>query len=425
MKGIIEIRDKIYGKLKMYSQRFFPLYTKEITFILSFLSILLILQLFNQEKPNSIHILEPQAYGGQEEIKVFYRYQGGDNHSIILPLPELNPSKTEINHILEAAQKELIEKLNQELTGDDNQDPVLSGPLQLPAKIGDCAIDYELVGYHLMNEKGWIFPDQVNDQTQIKIPYIISLDYGDKEEENLVGQYDFMVNKDSLSDQYLDAFGVYMLEEYVKELDTGIEPINLPEDYTFFDKDPDHMTYRSLLLIPLIFTFFSLLSHMEKKMKVTREKSRARVHLTYIVHSFLLFYQSGMTVYKSLWYALSSRVELMTSDDRFKMGLTKAVYMMEQSQDLHQVIDAINQCFMIREAYRFTRLISQNLKLGDSQMENQLESMSHEMWEQRLHHARKESEKASTKLVLPMLLIFIIILLLTIVPAFMEVETLI
>lgn len=70
----------------------------------------------------------------------------------------------------------------------------------------------------------------------------------------------------------------------------------------------------------------------------------------------------------------------------------------------------------VKEIRKFTSLIIQNLQKGNEELAYFLESMTEEMWETKKNEVKQKGEKANTKLLLPVLLIFIGILMMVLVP---------
>jgi tight adherence protein C len=71
----------------------------------------------------------------------------------------------------------------------------------------------------------------------------------------------------------------------------------------------------------------------------------------------------------------------------------------------------------LEEVRRFTSLLVQNLKRGDSQIVLLLQDLSRECWNTRKHSAMRLGEEASTKMMFPLMLMFLVILIIIGFPA--------
>lgn len=74
----------------------------------------------------------------------------------------------------------------------------------------------------------------------------------------------------------------------------------------------------------------------------------------------------------------------------------------------------------IKEIRRFSSTMIQNLQKGNSEIVYFLKEMSNEMWEEKKHLTKRKGEVANSKLLIPTIMIFIGILVMIVVPAFMN-----
>ena len=72
----------------------------------------------------------------------------------------------------------------------------------------------------------------------------------------------------------------------------------------------------------------------------------------------------------------------------------------------------------ISEIRKFTSTLAQNLQKGSADTARSLVEMNTEIWVNRTSNVREEGEKASAKLLIPILLIFVGILAMVMVPMF-------
>lgn len=76
----------------------------------------------------------------------------------------------------------------------------------------------------------------------------------------------------------------------------------------------------------------------------------------------------------------------------------------------------------VKEITKFITLIIQNLRKGSGEMVPLLKLQSNECWELRKNMARRLGEEASTKLVLPLMIMFVGILVLVVLPAVLQLK---
>lgn len=74
----------------------------------------------------------------------------------------------------------------------------------------------------------------------------------------------------------------------------------------------------------------------------------------------------------------------------------------------------------LKEVRRFASTMIQNLSKGNAELSYFLKEMSEEMWDEKKHLVKRKGEAANSKLLMPTVMIFIGILVMIIVPAFMS-----
>ena len=84
-------------------------------------------------------------------------------------------------------------------------------------------------------------------------------------------------------------------------------------------------------------------------------------------------------------------------------------------------VDAIynfgSRC-MIPEIKKFTSTIMQGITKGNRELSEMLQSQSKEVWDLKRHLVRREGEKAASKLLIPICVMFLGILIMILVPIF-------
>jgi tight adherence protein C len=77
----------------------------------------------------------------------------------------------------------------------------------------------------------------------------------------------------------------------------------------------------------------------------------------------------------------------------------------------------------VKEITSFSSMISQNTKIGGNKMIDEMKRMTHEAWEMRKHAAKQLGETAASRLIFPLMLMFLAILATVITPAIMQFST--
>lgn len=87
--------------------------------------------------------------------------------------------------------------------------------------------------------------------------------------------------------------------------------------------------------------------------------------------------------------------------------------------DLDAFRNFAERCY-IKEIRRFSSTMIQNMQKGNAEVAYFLKEMADEMWEEKKHLVRRKGEAANSKLMLPTAMIFIGIVIMIVVPAFMN-----
>lgn len=87
--------------------------------------------------------------------------------------------------------------------------------------------------------------------------------------------------------------------------------------------------------------------------------------------------------------------------------------------DLEAFRNFADRC-AVKEIRRFASTLIQNLQKGNAELAYFLMEMSDEMWEEKKHLVKRKGEAANSKLLMPIAMIFIGILIMIIVPAFLN-----
>jgi len=73
-----------------------------------------------------------------------------------------------------------------------------------------------------------------------------------------------------------------------------------------------------------------------------------------------------------------------------------------------------------KESAKLASAIMQNLSKGNAEIGELLKSMAREAWQERRHMAKRDAEKANSKLMIPTMLLFLAILVMLMVPVAMN-----
>lgn len=190
------------------------------------------------------------------------------------------------------------------------------------------------------------------------------------------------------------------------------------EQLTFVQREDVSRT-AGLALMPAAVGLILLVQkgQTEDKQKKKRQEAIEADYPELIVKMTVL-YQAGLSM-RSVW-------ERIGADEKKKKGKMRPIYE-EVCFACNSMADGLSEV----EAYRLFgqkcctsgclklgNLLAGNVRRGTKQLSELMSQESARAWEQRKHRARRSGEKAGTKMLLPMFMMFGVVLVIVVIPAF-------
>jgi len=165
----------------------------------------------------------------------------------------------------------------------------------------------------------------------------------------------------------------------------------------------------TILLLVLVYALYDELDDLVRKRRSAISKQFPNV-----VSKLALLVTSGMIMDRA-WKetAFSQETELYRE-------------MRETSKELDNLVSPesafsnfINRC-NTKESAKLASAIMQNLSKGNAEIGRLLKDMAREAWQERRHTAKRDAEKANSKLMIPTMMLFLAILVMLMVPVAMN-----
>lgn len=134
------------------------------------------------------------------------------------------------------------------------------------------------------------------------------------------------------------------------------------------------------------------------------------------LNKLVLLVNAGMTVHRAWEKIVQDRKEMTPL---YKELNTTYLEIKNGKPEIVAYEDFARRC-RVKEITRFIAAIIQNMRKGNSELVTLLKLQSNECWQQRKNMARRLGEEASTKLVFPLIIMFVGILIIVILPAIMQ-----
>ena len=148
--------------------------------------------------------------------------------------------------------------------------------------------------------------------------------------------------------------------------------------------------------------------------KVSKRHEDMIIEFPHILSQMALLINAGMALREAVEVIAYRRGGVLTRE--FQIMLKDISNGLSDAEALKALADRCE----IAEIRKLTATILQNLQKGGNELAKSLLMMSNEVWKARITGARETAEKASSKLILPIMMIFGGILMMVIVPMFMN-----
>jgi len=181
----------------------------------------------------------------------------------------------------------------------------------------------------------------------------------------------------------------------------------------FTEIGPEYFAFCIMILIVIF-----LYCDNEISRKLNERRLKIQIQFPDFLNKLTLLINAGMTMSGAMEKIIYQNTkdgdlydELRTTVSEIKSG----------KSEIKAYEDFAKRC-RTTEITKFVSVILQNLKKGNAEVVSILRLQSGECWEMRKNTAKKLGEEASTKLLLPMMIIFLAILIIVITPAMLSMQ---
>ncbi len=179
------------------------------------------------------------------------------------------------------------------------------------------------------------------------------------------------------------------------------------------DVDLVYIVFSLLFLIGIVF-----LHDRELDKKIKRRRLSIQLDFPDFLNKLALMVNAGLTIRRA-WEKIE---EENVKDSEFYKEVKFVIGEIKSGKpELKAYEDFARRC-RTAEVARFITVILQNIKKGNAELISILRIISNESWEIRKNTARKLGEEASTKMIIPLMLIFIAILIILATPAILAIS---
>lgn len=171
----------------------------------------------------------------------------------------------------------------------------------------------------------------------------------------------------------------------------------------------------TIFVVGVIFTLvlpYGMVNKLSNQEKERKEK--ILIELPEVVNKIILLVNAGETVQQALIRCVTT-----TNDPNSPLikELTETVNRMVSNESFQQVLNDLSKKCGVQEISLFTTTILLNYRKGGNDLILALRELSHDLWEKRKAISKTKGEEASSKLVFPLILIFVVVMMIVGYPA--------
>ena len=175
----------------------------------------------------------------------------------------------------------------------------------------------------------------------------------------------------------------------------------------------------ALAILPVTFISVIFLLKSEAEKKISRRNLLLRLDFVEILNKLILLINSGMIVNQAMNKIVEDNACIRPLYYELKLAVTE----IKGGKSEIEAYEAFANRCRVPEIFRFTLLIIQNMKKGSAEFVSGLRILANESWLIRKSAAKELSEEATTKLLFPMIFMFVAIIIIVVTPAILAIMT--
>lgn len=202
------------------------------------------------------------------------------------------------------------------------------------------------------------------------------------------------------------------------------EYVTLPSEFRNqaieWSKSREHtgLLFFLLTIVSAVLLFLGKDRDLHKQVEIRGEQMQE--DYAEIVSKFALLTGAGMTL-QGAWTRIVGDYQKKSAQTKTKRfayeEMLSAIYEINNGCSFKLAIEHFGRRCGLSCYTKFSTLLSQNLRKGSNNLSQLLQAEAREAFEERKHIARKQGEKAATKLLVPMMILLAVVMIIIIVPS--------
>ncbi len=382
-----------------------------------------------QESMNPVlkqgNVLERQAYGdGNYDAELIWEIPEKElEQELSVHVAEQGLTKEEQQALLAAAEQEIAETFPGE---NESVDEIRKDVcIQSQYQDGQVTADWSFDSYQYVDLEGHVMNDSLEEE-EILVKAVVELGC---DSQTLEYQFFFQICPKIYSEK--EKINNKLKQELIKKNEkTNDSTLILPEsidDQTIIWKEKSERMPLKLLFLGMIAAgCVPLVEKSRKQEEEKRRKEKLQSEYPELVSKLTILLGAGMTLF-SAWNKIATNYSNKRKNNTIpihplyeKMLIT--CHEIESGVGEARAYERFGERCGLHRYRKFCSLLVQNLRKGTRGLVQLLEQEVSDAFEERKNLAKKSGEEAGTKMLFPMMMMFGIIIVIIMVPAFLSLQ---
>lgn len=382
-----------------------------------------------QESMNPVlkqgNVLERQAYGdGNYDVELIWEIPEKElEQELSVHVAEQGLTKEEQQALLAAAEQEIAETFPGE---NESVDEIRKDVcIQSQYQDGQVTADWSFDSYQYVDLEGHVMNESLEEE-EILVKAVVELGC---DSQTLEYQFFFQICPKIYSEK--EKINNKLKQELIKKNEkTNDSTLILPEsidDQTIIWKEKSERMPLKLLFLGMIAAgCVPLVEKSRKQEEEKRRKEKLQSEYPELVSKLTILLGAGMTLF-SAWNKIATNYSNKRKNNTILIHplyeeMLITCHEIESGVGEARAYERFGERCGLHRYRKFCSLIVQNLRKGTRGLVQLLEQEVSDAFEERKNLAKKSGEEAGTKMLFPMMMMFGIIIVIIMVPAFLSLQ---
>lgn len=382
-----------------------------------------------QESMNPVlkqgNVLERQAYGdGNYDAELIWEIPEKElEQELSVHVAEQGLTKEEQEALLAAAEQEIAETFPGE---NESVDEIRKDVcIQSQYQDGQVTADWSFDSYQYVDLEGHVMNDSLEEE-EILVKAVVELGC---DSQTLEYQFFFQICPKIYSEK--EKINNKLKQELIKKNEkandsTLILPESIDDQTIIWKEKSERMPLKLLFLGMIAAGCVPLVEKSRKQEEEKRRKEKLQSEYPELVSKLTILLGAGMTLF-SAWNKIATNYSNKRKNNTIQIHplyeeMLITCHEIESGVGEARAYERFGERCGLHRYRKFCSLLVQNLRKGTRGLVQLLEQEVSDAFEERKNLAKKSGEEAGTKMLFPMMMMFGIIIVIIMVPAFLSLQ---